>query len=502
MEAGRRVAVAGQDVQQAAPLVEALARYAEGGVARFHMPGHKGGAGIHPRLRHLLGARVFRADVTGVEGMDDLHQPTGVIAAAQELAAAAFGADRSYFLVNGTSAGVQAMLLATCRDGDPVVLPRNIHKSILSGVILSGARPVFVQPELDGELGLALGVTPEAVRQALARTPGARAALVLYPTYHGVAADVRGLAAAAHDAGVPLLVDEAHGPHFRFHPVLPAPALEGGADACAQGMHKIAGGLTQASILHVREGRIDVPRLEAALRLIQTTSASYLLLASLDAARLHLATEGRQLLDRALALAAWVRERVNAIPGLYAFGGERLGRPGAVGLDPTKVTVTVKGLGLSGQQVEMILRYRFGIQVEMSDLFHVLLIVGFGNSEEEARRVVAALEQVARQAPGLREERVVGLLAEAERLGALPPLPEVAVTPREAFFAPCRPVRLEEAAGCVSAEVVTCYPPGIPLLCPGERVSRDVVDHLRLVRRSGLRVSGPRDPSLEYLHVL
>lgn len=488
--------------QEATPLVDALRAYAGGGIARFHMPGHKGGGGVHPRLRELLGCAVFAADVTGVEGLDDLHQPDGVIRAAQDLAARAFGADRSFFLVNGTSAGVQAMLLTVCRPGDPILIPRNIHKSILAGVILSGARPVFMVPEVDPTLGIAMGLDPRRVTEGLRRHPDARGVLILSPTYYGVCGDVEGLVAAGRRAGKPVLVDEAHGPHFHFHEGLPPSAFDAGADACAQGMHKIAAGLTQASILHVREGRLDVPRLEAVLRLIQSTSASYLLLASLDAARMQLATRGRELVERALGLAAWVRDRVNAIPGLYAFGEERLGGPGAVAMDPTKVTVTVKDLGLSGRQVERILRYRYRIQVEMSDLFNVLLIVGFGNSAGEAERVVAALEETAARAGEFREERVVRLLERAAAAEVLPPLPELAVLPRDAFNAASVPVPLEAAAGRIAAEVVTCYPPGIPILCPGERVSRDIVAHLRLVREAGFRVSGPRDPSLATLQVL
>ncbi len=492
----------GGDPQEATPLLDAMREYAGAGIARFHMPGHKGGRGVHPRLREFLGPGVFSADVTGVEGLDDLHQPGGVIRAAQDLAARAFGADRSFFLVNGTSAGVQAMLLTFCRPGEPILIPRNIHKSILAGVILSGARPVFMVPEVDGELGIAMGLDPARVRGGLRRHPGARGVLIMNPTYYGVCGDIHALVAAAHDADKPALVDEAHGPLFHFHEALPPSSLDAGADACAQGMHKIAGGLTQASILHVRAGRVDVPRLEAVLRLIQSTSASYLRMASLDAARMQLATRGRELIERAMALAGWVRDRVNAVPGLYAFGEERLGGPGAARLDPTKVTVTVRELGLSGQQVELILRYRYRIQVEMSDLFNVLLIVGFGNTAAEAERLVAALEDIAARAREFREERVVRLLERAARGDLLPPVPELAVLPREAFYAESRTVRLEAAAGHVAAEVVTCYPPGIPILCPGERITREIVDHLLLVREAGFRVSGPRDPGLATLQVL
>lgn len=487
--------------QWSTPLLDALQDYAVRRIVRFHMPGHKGGQGIHDRLKALAGEGVFSLDVTGVEGLDDLHEPAGVLRSAQALAADAFGADHSFFLVNGTSAGVQAMILATCRPGEPILVSRNIHKSILSGIILSGAQPVFIQPVVDRDLGIAMGVTPEAVSAALDRHPDARAALVVNPTYYGVSADLSRIAALVHARGKPLLVDEAHGPHFRFHEKLPTPALTAGADACAQGMHKILGGMTQASILHLKGGRVGVGRVRAVLQLIQSTSASYVLMASLDAARMQIATEGRELLDRAIMLAGRLRYEVNRIPGLCAFGEERLGGPAAAALDPTKLTVTVKGLGLTGQQVEMILHYRYGIQVEMSDLFNVLLIVGFGNTEEDAGRFLAALADLARTAPGYRSAETDRMLARGEQVGVLP-LPELAVSPREAFFSPSRPIPLDEAVGRVCAEVITCYPPGIPIICPGERFTPEVVDHLFLMREAGFRISGPRNPSLATVQVL
>lgn len=488
--------------QSATPLLDALRDYVGQGVIRFHMPGHKGGPGVHERLRRLAGESVFALDVTGVEGLDDLHAPSGILRSAQALAADAFGADHSFFLVNGTSAGVQAMILSTCRPGEPILIPRNIHKSILAGIILSGAEPIFVQPVVDPDLGIAMGVIPEAVAAALDRRPDIRAALIVNPTYYGVSTDLTRVAALVHARGKPLLVDEAHGPHFHFHEALPLPALVAGADACAQGMHKILGGMTQASLLHLRGGRVDVDRVKAVLRVIQTTSASYILMASLDAARMQIATGGRELLDRAIGLAHRVREQVNTIPGLSCFGPERLGRPGAAGLDPTKVTVTVKGLGLTGQQVELVLRHRYGVQVEMSDLFNVLLIVGFGNTDEDADRFLAALADLARMAPQYRSPETDRVLARAEQLGGVPPLPVLDILPRDAFFTPSRAVPLAAAAGRVCAEVITCYPPGIPIICPGERFTPEVIDYLSLMRAAGFRISGPRDPGLATVQVL
>jgi lysine decarboxylase len=477
----------------ATPLVDALTEYARQGVIRFHMPGHRGGQACPDVVREWLG-EAMRLDATGVLGLDDLHQPGGVLQMAQELAARCFGADHTFFLVNGTSAGVHAMILATCSPGDRILVARNLHKSALAGLILSGAHPVYVQPELDAEFGISMGVEAATIARALQTHSGVRAVLVVNPTYYGVTADLQAIADVVHRHDIPLLVDEAHGPHFRFHPDLPTPALEAGADAAAQGIHKILSGLTQASLLHLRGPRVDPTRMADVLRVLQSTSASYLLMASLDAARAQMVREGRQLWDRALELAALLRERVRAIPGLKTFGRERAGSPGFHDLDPTKVTVHVAGLGVTGPEAEHTLRYRYGIQAEMSDLYNLLFIVGYGNTREEILQLADALAALAYQAAGKGSSR--------PSLPPLPPVPPLEVLPREAFFRPSRPVPLERARGHISAETVTCYPPGIPVLGPGEVVTPDVLDYLLAIRTAGLRISGPADPDLRYLRVL
>ncbi len=485
------------------PLLDALFNYRNDGVIRFHMPGHKGGRGAHSRMKALMGDSVYEYDVTGVEGMDDLHTPQGVIQRAERLAAETFGADHSFFLVNGTSSGIQAMILSTCKPGDRVIMPRNIHKSILSALILCGADPVFIHPEIHREMGIPLGVPPDRLIRALEQEPGARAAMVINPTYHGVSSDLRVMADATHELERVFLVDEAHGPHFKFHPSLPPTALESGADMCAQGVHKILSGLTQSSILHLREGRVDPERVRAVLRVLTTTSASYILMASIEGARLQMATEGKSLLERAISLAEQVRAGIGRIPGYRTFGTELVGRPGVSGLDPTKVTVSASELGITGHQLEIILRYRYHIQVEMSDLFNVLLIVGFGNHEEDVESFLSALAGISSRVREFRDESACALQGVVARVMAdTVVIPEKVVPPREAFFAPSISRDLNEAVGCVCAEVITCYPPGIPLICPGERVTREVVDLIKISREAGLRFSGPRDPGLTTIHVL
>lgn len=484
------------------PLLDAMLDYRRQGVVRFHMPGHRGGAGADPRIGQVFGRDVFTMDVTGVLGLDDLHQPRGIIAEAQQLAAEAFGADRSFFLVNGTSVGVQAMILAACEPGDKLIVARNAHKSIISGLVLSGVIPVYVAPEVDPYFGIALGVTPQAIQDALDRYPDARGVLLVSPTYHGITSDLAEIARIVHDRGKVLLVDEAHGPHFAFHEEMPLPALACGADACAQGVHKMLSGLTQASILHVRGDRIDAGRLQAVLRLLQSTSASYLLMSSIDVARMQMATAGHELIQRAVDLAEELRRRIRTVPGLDTFGTERAGRPGVFQVDPTKVTVRVRGLGLCGAQVERWLREFGPIQAEMSDLFYVLFIVSYANQPDEVQRLADALAYLADHADEYRPPEAERLLAAAEAVVARRQVPQVEVSPREAFFARHRPVPLERAVGCIAGEVVTCYPPGVPILCPGERITETVVEHLLVVRESGLAVSGPRDPHLTTLEVL
>jgi len=482
------------------PIFDALVNYVKDDITPFHMPGHKKGKGAASRLTDFLGRNFLAIDVTGVEGMDDLHEPQGIIKEAQELAAEAFGADHSFFLINGTSSGIHGMILATCNPGDKIIIPRNAHRSIVSGVILAGARPVYMQPELDNELGIAMGVTPETVEAALKEHPDAKAVMVINPTYYGVTTDLAKIVEIAHSYDKPVLVDEAHGPHLKFHPELPVTAMEAGADLCSQGVHKIIGGMTQASIIHAREGRIDIPRLKSMLRLVQSTSTSYLLLTSLDMARMQMATEGKELLDRTLSLAAQARERINRISGLSCFGKEILGKPGQYDLDTTKLTICVKGAGFTGQEVELILRYDYGIQVELADLYNVLCIVSIGDSQESIDKLINALaDMVKTKAPDPENPE---FFQELQLHGQIPAIPKQIMTPRNALFASTQTVPFDELEEYISAEVIASYPPGIPIICPGEEFNKEIMDYLRLIKEAGIRIQGPQDANLETIKVV
>jgi arginine/lysine/ornithine decarboxylase len=472
------------DEQFRTPLFDAMVSLAESRKVSFHTPGHKSGKGISTRFRKFVGPKIFTIDLTTLDEVDSLQNPTGVIKEAQELAARACGADRSYFLVNGTTVGNHAMVAATTNPGDRVLIARNCHRSVLTGLIISGAQPVFFQPAFDRDLKLTLNVTFDTVRQAIDANPGARALLITSPNYYGLCADIEKIIPYARDRGLIVLVDEAHGPHLKFNPRLPKCALEAGADLCVQSTHKIVGGMTQASMLHVKAGRVNPDVVTNTLKLLQTTSPSYILMASLDLARMQMATEGRKLLNRAIKLAEDARMQINTINGLSCFGKDRAKQAGMSDMDVTKLTITVSDLGLSGYHVSQILNNRFGIQVEMADPFHILVIVSIGDRQDDLHQLVEALRVVA---------------GETGLQGALLPLDRVhppsldnrfAMTPREAFYSHTELVSIDDAAGRVSSEIVTVYPPGIPLLVPGEEISADAIAYIRNMAGLGAIIDG------------
>ncbi len=478
------------DRQHRTPLFDALVALAEARKVSFHTPGHKSGKGISTRFRKFVGPRIFSIDLTTLDEVDCLQRPVGVIKEAQELAAEAYGADRSFFLVNGTTGGNHAMIVAAARPGDEILTPRNVHKSILTGIILSGARPRFFQPEYDPDLGIALNVTRDAVEKALAASPEARLLTLTSPNYYGVTADTQAILVMAQDQGRAVLVDEAHGPHLHFHPALPASAVDGGADLCVQSTHKIVGGMTQASMLHVKGDRVDPARVAGALQILQSTSPSYILMASLDLARMQMATEGRKLLGKAIELAEEARRRINAIAGLACLEARRVEASGDFRLDVTKLTISVGGIGLTGFEASALLNAEFDIQVEMADLRNVLVIVSIGDRRDDLDRLVAALEQLAARA-----RRPAADLA-------VPP-PPIAdrqhCTPREAYFSPSEYRPLRQATGRTSADTITIYPPGIPILVPGEEVTPETVEYLAFMAARGARVDGVLD--LEEPHI-
>lgn len=489
--------------QQSAPIIDALKGYVDDGVIRFHMPGHKGRPVGDNLLTSLLGKEVFAADVTNVPGLDDLHQTQGVIKKAQEMAARVFGADCTYFLINGSSCGLQALVMAVCNPGEKILVPRNMHRSILSGIILSGAIPIFFQPEYDDNFGISLGTAPETIAQCLDAHPDVRAVILVNPTYHGVSSDVARIASIVHAFNIPLLVDEAHGPHLCFHENLPPTVLESGADASVQGSHKILAAFTQSSMLHIKGNVIDRHRLEACLRLLQSTSTSYLLLASLDAARAQMFSCGRRLIQNAMELAAYLRLKIFEIPGfsvLGAISGNKINSKKCFfGLDPIKVTVSVRELGVTGLWAERWLREKHHIQVEMSDVFNVLLIIGFGHLPAEIDAFLTALRDMKKY---IAANQIQAIHSNIEELNVMPGIPRLAISPRKAFGAAAVTLPLQQAVGRISAEVVACYPPGIPALCPGEKITGEIVDYLMINKNLGAHFQGCTDPGMHTLRVI
>jgi len=477
--------------QNRTPLFDAVRKYIDDDVIPFHVPGHKQGRGIK-ELTEYIGEKTLRMDVNGMEDLDFASNPTGVIYEAQKLMANAFGAEQAYFLVNGTTSGVQAMILSVCDPGSRIIIPRNAHRSTIGGIILSGAMPVYVQPEFNHELGIAMGVTAENIRKAIKKNPHAKAVFVINPTYYGMASDIKSIVRTAHMHDMAVIADEAHGAHMMFHDDFPLTAMEVGADMSAVSMHKTGGSLTQSSVLLSRGSRVSEESIKQALGLTFTSSASYLLMCSLDIARKQLATRGQDMLQEALDLARWAREEINRIPGLYAFGHELAGQPGCFDFDETKLGVNVKNTGYTGYQVESLLRKKFNIQVEMSDLYNILAIVSFADRREDVTALVNALRQLS--------------LGRSENMKAndfaIPENPEMIVTPRDAFYNGKKTVKLEEAAGEIAGEMVMAYPPGIPVICLGERITQDVIDYIKLLKQEHCQLQGTCDPNVDYIRVL
>jgi arginine decarboxylase len=486
--------------QARAPFFEALRDYLKKDFVAFHTPGHKYGQGIDPEFLELVGQNVFKIDLCELPEVDNLHDPEHVIKEAQELAAAAYGADYSFFLVNGSTCGNHTMVLSVCDPGDKILIPRNCHKSVIGGILLSGAIPVYLKPVWDKEYGFYDSITPEEVEASLQANPDAKALLVVNPTYYGVTCDIEAIAKICHSYNKPLLVDEAHGPHLHFHSDLPISALDAGADLVVQSTHKIIAGMTQASMFHMRDtGHVDVQRVRKVLQLVQSTSPSYVLMASLDTARRQMALHGSELLSHALEVSEWARRELNTIPGIHCFGKERIGQTGIHNIDLTKLVINVSDLGISGFDVLDLLNEKYGVQSEMATLTNVLAIVTFANPLSDLERLVNAMRSISEEVhtSGI-PQKVRALLHTLD----LPEMPKAAMTPREAFYSKTEKIPFQESVGRICTEIVSPYPPGIPILVPGEQITRELVDYLQQVYRYGGFINGPEDIRLHTIKVV
>lgn len=487
-----------RNMQERAPFFEALKNYTKKDMVAFHTPGHKYGKGIDPEFIELVGENMFKIDLCELPEVDNLHDPEHVIKESQELAALAYGADYSFFLVNGSTTGNNAMVLSVCDPGDKILIPRNVHKSVLGGILLSGAVPVYIEPVWDSEMGVAHGITTEAVQATFEEHPDAKALLIVNPTYYGVTIDIAAIADICHKLGKPLLVDEAHGPHFHFHPELPQCALCAGADLVVQSTHKIISGMTQSSLFHVRKGQVNVQRVRKVLQILQSTSPNYILMASLDTARRQMALHGEELLEKTIKMANWARNEINKIPDLHSFGEEKVGRPGVHSFDPTKVSINTTQLGISGFDFLDLMHEHYNIQSEMATLHNVLEIVTLGNDWRDMERLVEAIRNTANM---VRNDSVKRAVLESQRFD-LPLLPEAVMTPREAFYSKTKKIPFDQSAGHICTELVAPYPPGISILVPGERISQEHVDYIKLIHKHGGFINGPDDIRLRTIKVV
>ncbi|MCH1983834.1 aminotransferase class I/II-fold pyridoxal phosphate-dependent enzyme [Ruminococcus sp. OA3] len=477
--------------QDRTPLVDALKQYQEDRPAYFCIPGHRFERGVSRRWLSEEECGFLRYDLTEATGLDDLHQPSGVILESQELMADLYGAKKSYFLINGSTCGNEAMILAVLREGEKILLPRNVHKSVLEGIILSGAKPVYMMPEWIGEEGIYGGVLQQTVEEKLMEHPDCKAVFLVSPNYYGLTSNLKQIADICHENGTLLLVDEAHGGHLYFSDKLPDGALTQGADMCVQSFHKVTGALTQSSVLHIGTGRVDERRVERALKLVQSTSPSYLLMASLDAARYELASQGEDMMEKSLALSDELKEGIRQIPGMFCMNNGITGKYGVQGIDGTRVVIRCGHS--SGYELKRRLMEEHRIELELADEKNVLAIITHANTREDIRRFLAALTDIAEQPLEYtgRETDPTGL-----------PETEMVLTPREAYFSVVREVPWEMARGKIAGELIAPYPPGIPLVYPGERLSDEIWNAVEMYRRWGCHFHGPSDDSLSMFEII
>jgi arginine decarboxylase len=482
--------------QSQTPILTALAQRVRQPYAGFHTPGHQQGRGGAGMLLSLWGAQTLAYDLAEIPGLDNLAAPETVIDQAQQLAAQAFAATQTWFLVNGSTVGVMAAILATCGEGEVILLPRNAHQSVIAGAVLAGVEPVFITPDLDPETGLVYPLTPERVVLALAQYPQARAVLVVSPTYEGLCGHISEIAAVVHAHDLPLIVDEAHGAHLHFHPQLPTAALDAGADLVVQSTHKVLAACTQAAMLHLKGARVAPERVSRALRLLQSSSPSYVLLASLDAARQQMANHGQTIYTDLLTKAAWIRQTLSQMPGLEVITPDHID-PKKATLDPTRLTLDLRGWGLSGYQVDDYLDQHSQITAELPALQTLTFILSLGVSQADLVALVTALQQLAQHPPVATTSPL-----NPQPCVAIPQITTLACSPRQAFLAKPQMLPWAAAVGEISADWICPYPPGIPILLPGETISRETLDQLHRATQAGARLVGCSDPSLETLAVV
>ena len=480
----------GELSQNRAPIAEALEQFRRMRIVPFDVPGHKRGRG-NRELTEFLGERCMSLDVNSMKPLDNLTHPTTVIREAEELAAEAFGAGYAFFMVAGTTSCVQTMILATCQKGDKIILPRNVHRSAINALILCGAVPIYVNPAMNHELGISLGMSIENVERAITENPDAKAIFVNNPTYYGICSNLKAITELAHRYGMKVLVDEAHGTHFYFGNQLPISAMAAGADMASVSMHKSGGSLTQSSFLLTGKN-INKDAVRQIINLTQTTSGSYLLLASLDLSRKRLALDGERIFDKVNEMAQYARNEINDIGGYYAYSRELINNDTIFDYDKTKLSINTLNIGLAGIEVYDILRDEYDIQIEFGDIGNILAYISVGDSYKDIERLVGALSEIAR-----RYGRDKAGMMRHEYIS-----PRVAVTPQKAFYADKQPLPIAESSGRISGEFVMSYPPGIPILAPGEEITPEIIEYINYAKEKGCFLTGTQDLKVETIRVL
>ncbi|MCL2355752.1 MAG: aminotransferase class I/II-fold pyridoxal phosphate-dependent enzyme [Defluviitaleaceae bacterium] len=502
--------------QNRTPIRNALEELEENRIIPFDVPGHKRGKG-NSNLREFLGKKCLSIDVNSMKPLDNLCHPVSVIKESEELAAAAFGAAYAFLLVGGTTSAVQAMVFYAVKRGEKIILPRNVHRSVLNALVLCGAVPVYIPCRTCEKLGIGLGSSVGEVERIIRQNPDAKAILINNPTYYGICSDVAGIAKLAHDNGMLLLADEAHGTHFYFAENLPRAAIAAGADLSAVSMHKSGGSLTQSSFLLCGEN-VNSSYMRQVINLTQTTSASYILMASLDIARSNLALRGKKIFAEVLELTEYARSEINKSGGWYAFSDEIIDGDTVFDFDKTKLAVNTLGTGLAGIEVYDILRDKYEIQIEFGDIANILAYVSIGDNFKNIEMLISALADIrrrgaqgAQQTPGAnaQDDNIpskpeqttpasdAGQVRMAEYIS-----PIVRLAPQDAFYAAKKSLPIEECAGKICAEFVMCYPPGIPIVAPGEEITPEIVQYIIYAKEKGCSLTGPEDMRVERINVI
>ncbi len=480
--------------QYKTPLFDAIKNYIDDDITPFHIPSHKMGAGVNPKWKDFVGEQIFKMDICEVHGLDDIHQPEGVIQESQMLAADAWGADQSFFLVNGTSGGIISSICTIASEGEKIIVPRNAHKSVVFALIISGAKPIYISAEIYKEKGIVGGFDPNKLRLIYEKNKDAKGVFSVSPTYHGVCSDMKSLIDITHNYGGTFIADEAHGNHVYFNEKLSKGALEFGADISCQSIHKMCGSLTQSSMLHTKGNKVDLKKLKFNLQMMMNTSPSYLLEVSLDLARSYVATVGHDILDELIDLASMARQRIQQIPGIEILGDEVVGNAAIADYDPIRLIISARNLGIEGYELYEILRNDYKIEAEFGDYFYVLCIMGLGTKKEHVLKLVDALKDISRK-----HVRAIKHLTWEEEL---PPIPHMFMSPRDAYFRESEKIPWREAKGRISAEMIVPYPPGIPTICPGEIVTDEVWDFLNNQKEKGRHLHGPEGGVLNELSIV